>query len=203
MSLLDAKEAAARLKVSARKVYAAAASGELACYRFGSAVRFDPADLDAWKAQCRSPATTRAAVALQADPVGHAELSPLVRYFGLDSPKVTPLPQPILTPSEVRRAKREAKRLRELEHRALLVFHATKRRAAKLQRTPPWADLDAMRALYAQAQEMTAATGVVHHVDHIIPLQGKTVSGLHVPGNLQILTGSENSRKRNSYEVEA
>ena len=59
--LLTAREAAARLKLSVRKVYAAAAAGELACHRFGASVRFDTADLDAYKTACRSPVTTRAA----------------------------------------------------------------------------------------------------------------------------------------------
>lgn len=58
---LTAAEAAQRLKISARKVYALAASGELASHRFGTAVRFAPSDLDAYVEKCRSPATTRAA----------------------------------------------------------------------------------------------------------------------------------------------
>lgn len=85
---------------------------------------------------------------------------------------------------------------------AVVAFHASKRRAARIERTPPWADLDAMRAIYAEAQRLTAETGTPHHVDHVIPLQGKLVSGLHVPSNLQILTGSENSKKRNRFEIE-
>jgi excisionase family DNA binding protein len=47
--LLTAREAGERLKISARKVYALASSGELACHRFGASVRFDTADLDAYK----------------------------------------------------------------------------------------------------------------------------------------------------------
>jgi hypothetical protein len=85
---------------------------------------------------------------------------------------------------------------------ALVRFHANKRRAAKLKRTPSWADLEAMRGIYAEAARLTRDTGIPHAVDHIYPLQGKLVSGLHVSGNLQILTASENSRKRNHFEVE-
>lgn len=85
----------------------------------------------------------------------------------------------------------------------LVRFHANKRRAAKLQRTPPWVDWDAVARLYDQAQRLSEQTGIPHHVDHIIPLQGKRVSGLHVQGNLQILTATENSKKRNHYEVDA
>jgi hypothetical protein len=78
-----------------------------------------------------------------------------------------------------------------------------KRRSAEMSRTPAWADLDAIKAVYAQARAVTERTGIPHHVDHEIPLQGKLVSGLHVHNNLQILTKSENSRKCNKFEVEA
>lgn len=89
-----------------------------------------------------------------------------------------------------------------MERLALLRFHANKRRAAKIQRTPAWADLDAMRDMYDRAHALTEETGAEYHVDHIYPLQGKLVSGLHVHNNLQILTASENSKKRNHFEVE-
>jgi hypothetical protein len=84
---------------------------------------------------------------------------------------------------------------------ALVRHHTATRRAAKLRRTPPWADLVAIEAVYAEARRLTAETGVQHDVDHDVPLQGLLVSGLHVPANLKILTGSENSRKRNRFEV--
>lgn len=66
-------------------------------------------------------------------------------------------------------------------------------------RIPPWADKAAMRAIYSEALRLTKATGVIHHVDHVIPLKGKAVSGLHVETNLQILTAVENIRKHNSF----
>lgn len=59
--MMTAAEAAAHLRISTRKMYDLAASGEVACHRFGGAVRFDPADLEEYKTRCRSPATTRAA----------------------------------------------------------------------------------------------------------------------------------------------
>lgn len=93
-----------------------------------------------------------------------------------------------------------ARQAKVVRRRPLVRHHAAKRRAARLLRTPPWSDLAAIRAIYNEAARRTAETGVVHHVDHEIPLQGKLVSGLHVAGNLQILTGTENVRKHNRFE---
>lgn len=74
-----------------------------------------------------------------------------------------------------------------------------KRRSAKLERTPAYADLGALEAFYALAKEMTEETGIPHHVDHIVPLQGDNVSGLHVSTNLQVIPAEDNLRKGNSY----
>lgn len=82
---------------------------------------------------------------------------------------------------------------------ARAAMHA-QRRAAKLQRTPKWlttADRQAIKAIYEQANFMSRVCGEPMHVDHVYPLQGKKVSGLHCPANLQILTATENVKKSN------
>jgi hypothetical protein len=77
-----------------------------------------------------------------------------------------------------------------------------KRRAAKLQRTPLWLTLTHHKQIdrfYWEAAEVSKVVGEFYHVDHIVPLQGKTVSGLHVPWNLQILPAKENLSKGNNH----
>jgi hypothetical protein len=62
---------------------------------------------------------------------------------------------------------------------------------------------DNIKIFYKQAQTLTVITGIKHEVDHIIPLQGKNVSGLHVSWNMQILTKEENRKKNNklNYKI--
>lgn len=75
---------------------------------------------------------------------------------------------------------------------------ASRRRAAKMQRTPKWADHAAIELVYIEAQRRREA-GEVVEVDHIIPLQGELVSGLHVPENLQIIPMQANRSKANNF----
>ena len=77
---------------------------------------------------------------------------------------------------------------------------SVKRRAAKLQRTVSWSNKDLIEQIYKQAKELSIETGESYHVDHIIPLQGKLVSGLHVETNLQILLAHDNISKSNKFQ---
>lgn len=79
--------------------------------------------------------------------------------------------------------------------------YTANRHAAMLQRTVGWSDLEKIDSIYERARDLTDQTGVVHHVDHIIPMQGELVSGLHVETNLQILTQAANCSKGNTYKV--
>lgn len=75
-----------------------------------------------------------------------------------------------------------------------------KRHAAKLGACPPWLKGELRKqvdAMYAECRRITAETGIEHHVDHIVPLQGDNVCGLHVPCNLRIIPASENLAKGN------
>ena len=76
------------------------------------------------------------------------------------------------------------------------------RRAAKLHRTPKWLTKEQkqeIQDIYKMAKELQKIFPWEQHVDHIIPLQGVLVSGLHIPENLQILSAHLNCSKKNKY----
>jgi hypothetical protein len=79
-------------------------------------------------------------------------------------------------------------------------FKVANHRAARLNAVPPWADHGAILAIYREAAARAANTGDSLHVDHIVPLQGETVCGLHVHYNLQILPGFDNRSKGNRLD---
>ena len=84
--------------------------------------------------------------------------------------------------------------------KAIRAANEAARRASKLSSTPDWLtdfDYDYIKSLYIQAQELNKLSEENYHVDHIIPLRGKDVKGLHVPWNLQILEAVENIKKSN------
>lgn len=84
---------------------------------------------------------------------------------------------------------------------ALVYFANAKRHASKLQRTPPWlnaGELFEIQCIYKYCSALRGI-GLKYEVDHVVPLQGDLVSGLHVPWNMQILTSFENGSKGNRF----
>jgi len=80
------------------------------------------------------------------------------------------------------------------------VLSDTRFRKAHVKRaTPSWVNRKDIERVYELAAHITKSTGVKHHVDHIVPLLGKNVSGLHVPWNLQPLPWKENLSKGRKF----
>lgn len=73
-------------------------------------------------------------------------------------------------------------------------YRASCYRARKRNQCPKWANLDKIKEIYLNCPKG-------YHVDHVIPLKGKLVSGLHTESNLQYLPAIENIRKRNVYKL--
>ena len=88
-----------------------------------------------------------------------------------------------------------------LNNLAKNVAKVTKRRADKSCRTPVWADIQTIEQFYSDAREFKEALGHSFEIDHVIPLRGRRVSGLHVHTNLQILPKQANAKKHNCFEV--
>jgi len=94
---------------------------------------------------------------------------------------------------------REKKRIYARNNPDVISALSAKRNASKANATPKWADMKEIRKIYKQASEISKCTGVKHHVDHIIPLRGKIVTGLHVASNLRIIPAVENIKKQNKF----
>lgn len=123
---------------------------------------------------------------------------------------------------EARRAAYEKNRLKEnalaraykAKHKERLAFLAAEklkadpsknryarslRRAVEKRARPAWSNKEKMQEIYFAADFLGMVTGNWYHVDHIVPLQGKTVCGLHCEANLQVILGSENQSKSNRF----
>lgn len=78
-------------------------------------------------------------------------------------------------------------------NRPLVRAYCSTRRKKVQQATPPWANIKKITEIYLNCPKG-------YHVDHIIPLRGKTVCGLHVETNLQYLPATDNMKKGNKFE---
>lgn len=97
-----------------------------------------------------------------------------------------------------RRFHRKARRI-ILDPRA---SYANIRRALLVLACPLWADRAKIRAIYRRSREKTLKTGIQHSVDHIVPLKGRKVCGLHVAQNLRVIPILDNCRKSNLFSEE-
>lgn len=70
------------------------------------------------------------------------------------------------------------------------------RKTSVKQSKPSWANEFFMQEAYRLARLRTKVTGIKWHVDHIVPIRGKTVCGLHTDQNLQVIPAAENLKKR-------
>lgn len=99
------------------------------------------------------------------------------------------------------KVKQKAKRYVQ-RHPAEYTARAVASVARRAKRVPSWLTINdkwMMREAYKLAKLRTNMFGFVWEVDHIIPLRGQFVSGLHVPTNLQVIPKVENRNKRNDY----
>lgn len=100
----------------------------------------------------------------------------------------------------------EVMRLKSIEYQKnnkhIVNAYSAKKRASKLLATPKWLTINQLsdiKDFYFAAKQLELETGIKYHVDHVVPLQGKNVCGLHVPWNLQVIPASDNVRKSNKH----
>jgi hypothetical protein len=86
------------------------------------------------------------------------------------------------------------------ENKGYYAHKSAERRCYKLDATPPWSDLEKIKVIYTACQKITESTKKEHHVDHIVPLKGENVCGLHVWWNLRIIPAKMNLSKGNKVE---
>lgn len=80
--------------------------------------------------------------------------------------------------------------------------YKAKRRASKMNATPTWLSTeqeDQINKIYSFRHAISGVVDREYHVDHIVPLQGENVCGLHVPWNLQVIPAEDNISKSNNY----
>lgn len=110
-----------------------------------------------------------------------------------------------LEKNPIRPEKSEASKVRKREYeknrakncRALKAQYSSKYRASLVGATPSWADTERIMSVYYAAEILTTCLETPFEVDHVVPLKGKTVSGLHVHWNLRIITKTQNCQKSN------
>jgi len=106
---------------------------------------------------------------------------------------------------EVVRVKSDGRtdRCNACRNNALSRLDHARRRSREARASPAWTDHGAIAAIYQMASRASLCTGIQFHVDHVLPIRGKTVSGMHVPENLRMLPKIANLRKGNRFDGES
>jgi hypothetical protein len=106
-------------------------------------------------------------------------------------------------PEQAQKARIRAKIWQE-SNKPRVLANVKRYKLSKINRTPNWlteSDHKVIWGFYEIAAMLTKHNNEQWEVDHKIPLQGKLVSGLHVPSNLQLMRSSDNRSKSNKFEV--
>ena len=104
------------------------------------------------------------------------------------------------TKSNPERAKQLQAEYRKRNHDKLLARYAERHYKKRLTL---WSNKEEIAKIYANARILTKITGIEHEVDHIVPLKGKYVSGLHVEDNLRVILRYDNRAKSNRFPITA
>jgi hypothetical protein len=97
----------------------------------------------------------------------------------------------------------EHRRSYRRQRMAYYTERAAHRRSQQKNATPPWLSeelQEAIKGVYWLAQDVQVTTGEAYHVDHIVPLVGLDVCGLHVPWNLQVIPADINLKKNRHFD---
>lgn len=102
-----------------------------------------------------------------------------------------------------RKERCEYKKTHYILNKSLYLHYSRFRKLKLAKATPSWLStdqLDEIKSYYQTAKKLSEQTFILHHVDHIVPINGKNVCGLHVPWNLQVLPAIDNLKKSNKYD---